>query len=550
MKKRSLQTVCTWILCAGLLTACNGGTASSGSASSDAAQAPVSPSGPEAYTLPLTDKPMTISIGCSENYATGFPFSSGLPVWQKYEEDTGVTIEWQTTPSSDYTTVMQTRLSAGTDLPDFISVPGSPMKYVNDGIIIPITDQLAKNGYYTTQFYQENPYVKPFVTGPDGEIYFFTSDVAGTSLSDPYTFLIRKDWLDKLGLSEPETLDDWYQCWKAFLEQDANGNGQRDEIPFCNDNTLTGVTGFGEAFGLYTHASGGWSVNAEGKVEYDFTKPEMKELLSWLNKCYIEGLIDKEFATQTSDTILKKVSSDQSGGVFRFLNALDTYNKALETAGIDGKYCVVKPPKSSADAKTEPFVERYGPVSGFYGFTKDCEDLDIKFRFVDYFYASQAGTFGTNFGVEGKSYELKDGKPVFTDFILNNPDGMGVNTALRSLGAMPTLPWIRSLNGYWSYQCPQTIAHQPDAVAAAESYQPYIRDSFPTGMLLTDDEQSVIGQYLTDIETHRDEMNTKYIMGQESLDSFDKYVSDLKAMGLDQVIEVRQAQYDRYIASK
>ena len=550
MKKSMFTRLILTALIGSMLLASCGGEESSqdNGASSDTSATAASN---EPYELPLvTDGSVTISIASYENYQTGYNYADGLPVWEQYEEDTGVKIDWQMTPSSDYATVMQTRLSAGEDLPDFLNIPGSAMKYVEDGLIIPITEQLEKNGYYTRQFYEENPYVKPFVTGPDGEVYFFTSDVAGTSLSDPYTFMIREDWLDKFGLEDPETLDDWYNCWKTFLEEDANGNGQRDEIPFCNDNQLIGVLGFGEAFGLYAHASGGWSVDENGKVQYDYIRPEMKELLAWLNKCYTEGLLDKEFATQGSDTIMKKVSSNQSGGVFRFLNGLDTYNKALESAGIDGKYKVVKPPKASEDSESEPFVERYGPVSGMYGFSKDCEDLDIKFKFVDYFYASEAGNRGTCFGVEGVSYEVVDGKPVFTDYILNNPDGLGTSAALRTLGGMPTLPWNRSLNGYWSYQAPQTISHQPEAVAAAEMMQEYIRDSFPAAIPLTSEESSTVSQYLTDIETLRDEMVTKFIMGQESLDNFDKFVSDIQALGLDKVLEVRQAQYDRYQAVK
>ena len=115
---------------------------------------------------------------------------------------------------------------------------------------------------------------------------------------------------------------------------------------------------------------------------------------------------------------------------------------------------------------------------------------------------------------------------------------------------MPTLPWNRSLNGYWSYQAPQTIAHNPNAVAAAEMMQDYIHDSFPTRILLTSDEQAIITQYAADLETRSKEMMTRFIMGQESLDNFDKFVSELEAMGLAEVTAIRQSQYDRYIAGQ
>ncbi|MFQ9802205.1 MAG: hypothetical protein ACLR23_28505 [Clostridia bacterium] len=108
------------------------------------------------------------------------------------------------------------------------------MKYVNDGLIVPITEQLEKYGYYTKQYFEANPYMRPFVTGPDEEVYFFSSDIAGSYLTDPGCWMIREDWLEKFDLDMPETLDDWYNCWKVpSREQDANGNGERrDEIPF------------------------------------------------------------------------------------------------------------------------------------------------------------------------------------------------------------------------------------------------------------------------------------------------------------------------------
>ena len=52
--------------------------------------------------------------------------------------------------------------------------------------------------------------------------------------------------------------------------------------------------------------------------------------------------------------------------------------------------------------------------------------------------------------------------------------------------------------------------------------------------------------YLTDIETYVKEMHIKYITGSESLDTFDSYLSTLKSMGIEDLLEIKQAQYDRY----
>lgn len=561
MKKRIASVVAGLCCTTFLLAACTGGGGTP-SPSSQVSNTPApatqpaapgapsaQPSGDQPYALPLvTDGSVTITVATYDNPASGYSYTQDLPVWKKIEEDTGVQIEWEVIPASEYNSVMQTRLAAGTALPDFIRIPSNPMKYVQDGMLADLTDLIASDGYYTRQLYAENPYIKPFVTAPDGRIYFYTSDVAGGAEADPYVYYLRQDWLDKFNLEAPKTLDDWFNVWTTFLENDANGNGLRDEIPFTNDNTLIGTTIFGNAFGLKLHRSSGWNVNAAGQVEYDYIKPEMKELLTWLNKCYTAGLIDKEFSTQNFDSLMKKITMNTSGSVFRALNGLRTFNKALEDAGIDGKYTIVAPPVKDASSTTPQYVERYGPVSGLFAFTKDCKDLDIKFKFIDYVVASQPGTFATGFGIEGETYEIVDGKPVFTDFAVNNPD-TPLNILLQQYGATPTMPWNRSLNGYGSYQAMASISPYPEVYEAAQMYQQYNIDNFPQGVLLTDDEQAIIGQYQVDIDTYRDEMITKFIMGTESLDNFDKYVDNIKQLGLDTVLQVRQQQWERYQAA-
>lgn len=530
--KKTLRTLVAGLCCLALLIPAFGTLAESA----------------EPYALPLvTDGSITITIATYEINESGYSYTSDLPIWEKLAADTGIKIKWEVIPASEYDSVMQTRLAAGVGLPDFIRVPSNPMKYVQDGLFANLTDLIAADGYYTRKLYEENPYIKPFVTAPDGKIYFYTSDVAGASQADPYVFYLRQDWLEKFNLEVPKTLDDWFNVWTAFLEKDANGNGERDEIPFTNDNTLIGTTIFGNTFGLKLHRSDGWNVNAEGKVEYDYIKPEMKELLTWLNKCYDAGLIDKEFSTQNFDSLMRKISTNQSGSCFRALNGLPTFNKALADAGIEGgKYTIVAPPVKDASSTIPQYVERYGPVSGLFAFTKDCKDLEVKFKFIDYVVASLEGTYANGFGIEGETYEIVDGVPAFTEFATNNPNGTTLGALLRQYGAASNMPWNRSLNGYGSYQAMASISHLPDSLAAAKMYEPYNVSNFPLGLLLTDDEQSTVGQYQTDINTYRDEMITKFIMGTESLDNFDKFVENIKALGLEQVLQVRQQQWDRY----
>ena len=330
----------------------------------------------EPYSLPLvSDGSVTISISSPDCKVKGYSYTDGLPVWEKMTEDTGVKIDWRVTPSSDYDSVVQTQLAAGVGLADFISVPdGAPMKYVNDGLIVPITEQLEKYGFYTNQFYEANPNVKPFVTGTDGEIYFFASDVSGSSLSNPECWMIRQDWLDKFDLDMPETLDDWYNVWMTFLDKDANGNGERDEIPFQIRDKSNLTLAFGDAYGLGLNGeSMGWIADENGKIQYGYTQPELKGFLAWASKCYSEGLINQDFASATRESTTKQMGQGLVGSSRAFVSYITVNNQLLASSNIEGRYAAVPiPPKKGCCLETiDPAPPRHrwnlGVLQGLQG---------------------------------------------------------------------------------------------------------------------------------------------------------------------------------------
>ena len=82
------------------------------------------------------------------------------------------------------------------------------------------------------------------------------------------------------------------------------------------------------------------------------------------------------------------------------------------------------------------------------------------------------------------------------------------------------------------------------------AYQKYYKPpSFPM-LQPTKEESDTLARLLTDIVTYRLEMFGKFINGTEPLSNFDKFVSQCKKLGIDEVIKVRQQQYDRYLKLK
>ncbi|WP_328808544.1 extracellular solute-binding protein [Nonomuraea montanisoli] len=113
--------------------------------------------------------------------------------------------------------------------------------------------------------------------------------------------MIRKDWLDKLGLKLPETVDDLYDIAKAFTEKDPDGNGKKDTygliIPKWPGNYASASPY--DVVETWFGAPNEWG-ERNGKLVPGFDTPEFLEANKFLKKMVGEGLVNPDFATLDS----------------------------------------------------------------------------------------------------------------------------------------------------------------------------------------------------------------------------------------------------------
>jgi len=120
---------------------------------------------------------------------------------------------------------------------------------------------------------------------------------------------IRKDWLDKLGLGIPQTVEELHNAAKAFVENDPDGNGSADTIAIAGPSSsgkmyanflesANNLYGFDAIFGAFNSYPGYWVNDADGNAAYGSILPETKAALAELRALYAEGLIDKEMAVR------------------------------------------------------------------------------------------------------------------------------------------------------------------------------------------------------------------------------------------------------------
>jgi ABC-type glycerol-3-phosphate transport system substrate-binding protein len=143
----------------------------------------------------------------------------------------------------------------------------------------------------------------------DGKIYGVPRPGDPHNASFP---AIRKDWLDKLGLIQPQTMEELFEVLKRFTTQDPDGSGKQDTI---------GLTGYTNEFGLGTlswveHAYTGNPARIsikDGKIVDHAVSNEETQALQWLARAYKDGLLDKEFAAVSSQQVSDKLRGNKAG---------------------------------------------------------------------------------------------------------------------------------------------------------------------------------------------------------------------------------------------
>ncbi|HEX3078143.1 MAG TPA: ABC transporter substrate-binding protein [Lachnospiraceae bacterium] len=155
----------------------------------------------------------------------------------------------------------------------------------------------------------------------DGKLYAIPT----TSISSgPEMLWLRGDWMDKLGLKNPETLADIENILTQFVQQDPGGNGAGKTIGLAL--TMEGKGFCGSYAGAYQSNNiftnfgafpKQWVAGKDGKAVYGSVQPEMKQALTVLADWYKKGLIDPQVAVRTkNDDITSIVTNGQCGAFF------------------------------------------------------------------------------------------------------------------------------------------------------------------------------------------------------------------------------------------
>ncbi len=478
------------------------------------------------------------------------------------EEQTGIHMEFVLLPSSDARTKLNLMLNDGS-YPDVILYglnKQDMLTYAEEGIFIPINDLYEQYGDNYKKLFEERPQYEGAAYAPDGNMYGFL-DVGECYHCQAYPKLwYNTEWLQSMGLSMPETIDEFEQVLTAAKNSDYNGNGQADEIP------LTGAQQWDCMLEWYLMNSfipvdkTTMSHVENGKIVFSADKDEFKEGLAWMHKLYEEGLIDPTAFSQKADQMQQVIRFDQNL-VFAYVADHFAIGIDMEDRHMNEITTAMLPLEGPNGLRLQPHNDYVDSASSFNWFiTDNCKDPVSAFKLGDFLMGDEASMVGM-FGEEGTYWGyLEEETPSVIEGTMarywSNPS-YSTDTESDYWG---NIFWTGMQKDLAEFRASYTAI--PEDMYAASSYEarlfeettkliPFFYEEYlPKNLYMEKEDYETFTTIQTSLQEYIRMSMAQFITGELNLDSdWDSYVDTINSYGLDTYLSLYQAAFDEYNAN-
>lgn len=463
------------------------------------------------------------------------------PAYAYAEEATGVHIDYISCSMEAAQTEFNLMVISG-DHPDIISnvnfYSGGIDKAIEDEVFLELTDLLPEYVPDYWSWLSKNESWQKFITTDSkkiGGLYGFNQVQLGLSQG----YFIRQDWLDELGLGVPSTITEWEDTMMAFKTE----YGVSDPL-LMNSNLASSLSyAFGSGSFNVENASSLAFYLKDGKVVSCFTSDAYGDYIATLADWYDKGLIGVDFFSRTSnyqDSEITSLIFNGQAGIWNTVmsNRVD-YERQAADAGF--KNTPIGDPLK-ADGSLLTFYNDDPSAGSTCAISYESKNWELALKWCNYWFTEE-GLLTANYGVEGISYDMVDGTPMFTEAVTNNPDGLIFQIARI----------MYCVNGAVSFGDPTIVrdfVYSDEIIACTAIWEaPYgsSDSSISSSVTMTTDESERFYGTYTDIGTYAQTEILRFVTGDRPIGEWGDFVNTCREIGIDDCTAIYQQAYDRYL---
>lgn len=383
---------------------------------------------------------------------------------------------------------------------------------------------------------------------------------------------IRQDWLDKLELQTPRTLDELKTVAKAFVTQDPDGNGKDDTIGIigpANSGTLTNIGGnlwgLDPIFGSFKSFPQYWIKDESGEIQYGSIQPETKEVLGELASMYADGLIDPQMLIRGDS---QEPTLAGNVGIFfgpwwagytigdSILNGKADWQAYNTPLAKDGKY----------------YAHMAEPTSQYIVVNKNCKNPEAAMKIINYLLYEESDWVENGIGDSGvtpKELPTSSVYPLFNVYDNADEDEVTYDTLKKYLNGEITEddvdfsthkllkndmeaikilkkePFDDYSQKYWDVDNEIAPTNLSRLISIMIGVRPSVEEGYEEVYSEYYAQTESMESYWANLKKMEDETFAKIIMGQASLDSFDEFVSNWKSQGGDKILDEIKAEVSK-----
>ena len=485
-----------------------------------------------------TDVTLRYWMKMDPNVASRFNSFNETVLKEELEKQTGIKLSFEHPVSGQENEAFNIMIASG-DAADIMewgwsSYVGGPEAAIREGVITPLNSYISKVSPNLKKVLTEHPDWQKMLTTDDGNLYQYPFIRPDDVLSTYMTYIIREDLLQQAGLEEPDTLEEWENVLYRFQEMGV-------EIPLMmrySNAYLRTFSPFMSCFGI----SGDFYHDKDNVVKFGPYESGFGEWIKQMHQWYADGILDKEFADLTSSRIDAAIATGKVGAYYDGVSSVARYKQAASDPSF--RFVPIKVPTQK---KGEPamFGQKDFPVLDMAAISADSKHKELAARFMDFGY-SDAGNLLYNFGIEGVSFTYNENRePQYIKELLDPATNGGMT-------------YGQALDNYTRGTYMGPFAQAPSYIKQVYKYdeQKLAFDRWGTQTLdyklpmiyMTAEESKKFNDIMTPIDTYREEMVAKLIAGKEDISKLPAYFEELKRMGIEEAIALKQAAYDRYLS--